>query len=44
MAEGFTPAEDYTPAGEYYDEYGQTKDENTEMKNLIIGNKLQMGL
>ena len=34
MAEGFTPAEDYTPADEYYDEYGQTKDENTEMKKF----------
>ena len=33
MAEGFTPAEDYTRADEYYDEYGQTKGENTEMNN-----------
>ena len=33
MAEGFTPAEDYTRADEYYDECGQTKDENIEMTN-----------
>ena len=34
MTEGYTPAEDLLPEPEYYDERGQTKDENTEMKNL----------
>ena len=36
MAEGFTPAEDYGGYGDDYgdyDKYGQTKDENIEMKN-----------
>ena len=32
MAEGYTP-EDFLPEDEYYDERGQTKDENIEMKN-----------
>ena len=34
MAKGFTPAEDYDYGQDDYDEYGQTKDENIEMKNL----------
>ena len=33
MAEGFTPTEDFYREDEFYDERGQTKDENIEMKN-----------
>ena len=33
MAESFTPAEDFYREDEFYDERGQTKDENIEMKN-----------
>ena len=42
MAEGFTP-KDFLPEDEFYDERGQTRDENIEMKNCDDWEQTQDG-